>query len=422
MANPRLALLLIALVLVLLPWLLWRLRAVRAVAPLAVVQILAGVLLGPSGLGRLAPDWHAALFPPPVLGALSGLATLGVVLYVLVSGLHLDLATLRDGARRLAAPALGSMLLPLALGAGAAAWIAGAVPGALGPRGDLPGFVAAIALCLAVTALPVLAAILREMGLIAGRLGQTALALAALNDAALWLLIAVTLALSHGSGAEALRVTGLAALWVAALGWGARPLLARLAARHPEPGTMLVVALAVTFASAAAAEAIEMGYIIGAFAAGTVIPAAWRAPLLARLEPLVAAALLPFFFVFTGLRALIEPDSAAFLGLLAVVTAATVVGKVAGTALPARWTGEPWPSALALGALMQAKGLMEVVVLAVLLEAGLIGQPVFSALVAMAILCTVAATPLARLALARGAAPAPPGATRSEGAAGPVTV
>lgn len=416
MTNPKVLLLLIALALVLAPWLLWRVRAVRAVAPLAVLQILAGVLLGPSGLGRVAPDWQAALFPAPVLGALSGLATLGVVLYVLVSGLHLDPAALRGEARRLAAPALGSMLLPLALGAGAGLWIAGAVPGAMGPRGELPGFVAAVALCVAVTALPVLAAILREMGLVSGRLGQTALALAAVNDAALWLLIALLLALTHGSGAEVFRVTGLALLWAAALGWGVRPLLARLAARGPEPATMLVVTLAATFASAAAAEAIGMGYIIGAFALGAVVPAGWRAPLLARLEALTAAGLLPFFFVFTGLRALIEPDSAAFLGLLGAVTAATVLGKVAGTALPARWTGTPWPEALALGALMQAKGLMEVVVLAVLLEAGLIGLPVFSALVAMAILCTVLAAPLTRLALGGLRGP-----TRSEGASHPVT-
>ena len=181
---------------------------------------------------------------------------------------------------------------------------------------------------------------------------------------------------------------------------------------------MLVVTLAATFAAAATAEAIGMGAIIGAFALGTVVPAAWRAPLLARLEALTAVGLLPFFFVFTGLRALIEPDSAAFLGLLGVVTAATVLGKVAGTALPARWTGTPWPEALALGALMQAKGLMEVVVLAVLLEAGLIGPPVFSALVAMAILCTVLAAPLTRLALARGGLRDP---TRSEGVNRPVT-
>ncbi len=118
--------------------------------------------------------------------------------------------------------------------------------------------------------------------------------------------------------------------------------------------------------------------------------------------PVAATVLLPFFFMSTGLRALIEPDSAAFLAVFVAATAATMAGKVAGAALPARATGERWSFALAIGALMQAKGLMEVVVLAVLLDAGLIGPTVFSALVAMAIACTVAAAPLARIALARG--------------------
>ncbi|MDB5368467.1 MAG: cation:proton antiporter [Roseomonas sp.] len=398
--TPKVALLLVALLLVLGPWLVWRIGAVRRVAPLAVVQILAGVALGPTLLGRLAPEWHAALFSPWVLNALNGLSNLGVALYVFCSGLHLDTGGLRENARRLGPMAAGSMGLPLLLGLGAGFWIAAAWPGAVGPRADVVGFAISVAICVAVTALPVLAAILREMGLIAGRLGQTALALAALNDVALWMAIAALLALTRGSAAASAGVALLALGWMAGMALVVRPLLARLAARGPAEDTMLVVALAIAFASAMVAEAIDLGLIIGAFAAGAAMPAAWRAPLLAKIEPLTAAVLLPFFFVSTGLRALIEPGSAAFLGMLVLVTAATVLGKVAGTALLARAAGERWRDALALGALMQTKGLMEVVVLAVLLEAGLIAPPIFSALVAMAVVCTIATTPLARLALA----------------------
>ncbi|MBW8271236.1 cation:proton antiporter [Caldovatus aquaticus] len=402
MPSSRVLLLAVSFVLVLAPWLLWRLRAVRAVAPLAVVQILAGVALGPSLLGRVAPELHAALFPPAVLAALQGVATLGVLLYVFAAGMHLDPAALRAQGRRLAGPALGSFLVPLALGVGLGAWMAEAVPGAPGPRGGAPGFAAAIGACIACTALPVLAAILREAGWTGTRLGQTALALAALNDAALWLFLATVLALTAGSGGGALATLALALAWGGAMAWIARPLLARLAEKADADGRMLVVGVAFALASAAAAEAIEIGYIIGGFAAGAVMPRRCRAALLERLEPVAATVLLPFFFLSTGLRALIEPDSAAFLAVFAAATAATVAGKVAGAALPARAAGEGWPFALALGALMQAKGLMEVVVLAVLLDAGLIGPTVFSALVAMAIACTVAAAPLARLALARG--------------------
>jgi Kef-type K+ transport system membrane component KefB len=400
MIPARVALPLMACILVLLPWLIWRFRAVRGVAPLAVVQILAGVLLGPSALGRLAPEWHAALFPPQVLGALGGISTIGVALYVFCSGMHLDGEGLRGSARRLGATAAGSMGLPLLLGLGGGFWIAAVWPQAMGPRGDVVGFATAVAVCVAVTALPVLAAILREMGLIGDRLGQVALALAALNDVALWMAIAMLLALAQGSAAHSLQVGGMAVLWLAAMLLVAQPLLARLAARDLPAETSLVVALATAFASATVAEAIDLGLIIGAFVAGMVMPAAWRAALLARLEPVTAAALLPFFFVSTGLRALIEPDSAAFLGIFAIVTAATLLGKVAGTALPARAAGLHWRDALALGTLMQTKGLMEVVVLAVLLDAGLIGRPIYSALVAMAIVCTVITMPLTRLALA----------------------
>jgi Kef-type K+ transport system membrane component KefB len=130
-----------------------------------------------------------------------------------------------------------------------------------------------------------------------------------------------------------------------------------------------------------------------------VIPAQSRAALLAKLEQLTATVLLPFFFVAVGLKALIAPSSLEFLGMFALLSSATIIGKILGTALPARLGGEDWSSALAMGALMQTEGLMEVAVLSILLDAGVIGRSLFSALVAMAILCTVLTAPLVRWAL-----------------------
>ena len=126
----------IAFAIVLLPWLLWRIRVVRRAAPLAVVQILIGVLLGPSCLERLAPGLHAALFTRPVLAALDGIAGFGVLLYVFVTGLHLDTARRGENGGHLGAIALGSVGVPLLLGADAGWWMLHAVPGALGPLGD----------------------------------------------------------------------------------------------------------------------------------------------------------------------------------------------------------------------------------------------------------------------------------------------
>lgn len=411
--HTKVSLLAISLVIVLLPWLLWRVRLVRRVAPLAVVQILVGVALGPSGLGQVAPEWHAALFARPVLAALDGVASLGVLLYVFVTGLHLDTATLRQDGRRLGPIAAGSVVVPMLLGLGAGAWMLQAVPGAVGPLGSRAGFVIAAAICIAVTALPVLAAVLQEMGLLRARIGQTALALAALNDAALWVMLALLLALAGTEdGLAGMLCLGAAVLWFGLLLLVVRPLVARLAGAGDQ--ALLVVGVALATLSAAVSEGLGTGYLIGAFVAGAIMPDACRSALLARLETVTATVLLPFFFMSTGLKALIEPGSASFLGLLAVAVAATVAGKLLGTALPARRLGYSWAESLTLGAMMQTKGLMEVVVLAVLHDAGLIGGQIFSAMVAMAVVCTVITAPAVRLCQRLGAERQPGGATAGQ--------
>jgi Kef-type K+ transport system membrane component KefB len=394
--STKVSLLAISLVIVLLPWLLWRVRPVRRVAPLAVVQILVGVVLGPSCLGQLAPELHAAVFSRPVLAAVDGVSSLGVLLYVFITGLHLDAVLLRQDGRKLGGIAVGSISLPLLGGCGAGAWMLHAVPGALGPIGNNTVFVAAVAICIAVTALPVLAALLQEMGLLRSRIGQTALALAAVNDVALWVMLAVLLAFARSAGGEgALLALGAALLWFGLMLTLVRPLLVRLADAGDQ--AVLVTGTALAILSACVSEALGTGYLIGAFIAGAIIPVTCRPALLGRLEMVTATVLLPFFFMSTGLKALIEPGSASFLSLTAVAVAATVIGKLAGTALPAHRSGFSWPESLALGAMMQTKGLMEVVVLAVLHDAGLIGGQIFSAMVAMAVICTVLTAPSVRL-------------------------
>ncbi len=394
--SAKVSFLVVSFVIVLLPWLFWQIRPVRRAAPLAVIQILVGVLLGPSAFGRLAPGLHAALFSPGVLAGLDGVANLGVLLYVFVTGLHLDAALLRKDARRFGPIALGSVLLPLGLGLAAAAWMLGAVPGAMGPLGSRIGFMLAVAICIAVTALPVLAAVLGELGTLHTRLGQTALALAALNDAALWIMLAGLLTFTGSKGtASGVMCLAASVLWFAALLGVVRPRLRHLRAAGEQ--TILMAGVALAILSAAISEALGTGYLIGAFAAGAVMPAASRQLLLGRLEVVTATVLLPFFFMSTGLKALIDPGSASFLAPFAVSVVATLLGKLAGTALPARRLGFGWAESLSLGVMMQTKGLMEVVVLAVLQGAGLIGTPVFSVMVAMAVLCTVLTAPAVRL-------------------------
>lgn len=394
--STKVNLLAVSFVILLLPWLVWRMGPLRRVAPLSVVQILVGVLLGPSCFGQVAPALHAALFTRPVLAALDGVSSLGVLLYVFVTALHLDAAMLRRDGHILSALAFGSVLAPLLLGLGAGAWMLHAVPGALGPLDSSGAFVAAIGICIAVTALPVLAAILQEMGLLGVRIGQTALALAALNDAALWVLLAVLLAFAGaGGGFGGLLLLCTALAWFTLMLVVIRPLLARLAGAGDQ--ALLVAGCALAILSACVSEALGTGYLIGAFIAGAIMPATSRAALLSRLELVTATVLLPFFFMATGLKAVIEPGSASFLGLLAVSVGATVAGKLAGTAIPARKAGFSWAESLSLGVMMQTKGLMEVVVLTTMYDAGLIGVPVFSGMVGMAVVCTVLTAPAVRL-------------------------
>jgi Kef-type K+ transport system membrane component KefB len=392
-----------ALVVLALPVALWRIARLRNALPLAVVQILVGVALGPSVLGRLAPELVAALISPQALAPLSGIATLAVVLFAFVVGLHSDAGLLRGRGPALIWIGIGSALLPTLLGTGAGLLLAHRYPGAVGPKASPGEFAAAVGICAGVTALPVLGAILLQMGLLRQRLGQLALTCAAINDALLWIFLAGLLA--YGAGWR----SGGGTFWPVLLGgplylllvFGlVRPALARLATsrtKEADPELGLAAACATALGSAALTEALGLHHVLGAFFAGVAMPGAVRRAILMRFEAAVSVALMPFFFVLTGLRTMVDLSSGTFVAVFLLTTLAATLGKFGGTALLARAAGEGWPTALGLGALMQTKGLMEVVVLTVVLDAGLIGPATFSALVLMALVSTAATMPLARL-------------------------
>ncbi len=388
-----------------LPFALWRWAGLHALAPLAVLQIMVGLALGPSILGELAPDLHASLFPPPVVAKIGSVASIAVVLYACVTGMHLDVGALRR-MRGLHWQAAGSFLVPLALGSLLGLALLELDPAALGPAAAPWQFALAIGTLTAVTALPVLAALLKEIGLLHTSLGQQAVGLAALNDAALWILLSVLLLLS-GTGSEDAHPLYLPLFLLGML--GLRALLAWASARRPlcaasEEG-LLVLICALAFAAAFLADRVGLGYVFGGFLAGLIVPARLRPPLLARLEWPTTFLLMPFFFMATGLRTEADLLAPSLLWLMAAATAVAIFSKLLGAAVPALLAGQPWRHALALGILLQTKGLMEVLVLTILLDAGIITDVVFSALVMMAIICTATATPLVRLLQPPVAAP-----------------
>jgi Kef-type K+ transport system membrane component KefB len=299
-------------------------------------------------------------------------------------------------------------VVPTALGGLAGYWIIAHHPEELAKGINPTEFAVAIGICTGMTALPVLGAILREMDLLGRRIGHLSLAIAGINDTALWIFLGILLTAVAGSPAEgsgAIVRVACVPVYLGVMLYVVRPLLGQMVVSRMRAGEVqeraLAVVAGVTIASALTTEALGLHYIIGAFVTGAIMPENLRKPILDRLQVMTVALLMPFFFTITGLRTLIDNGSLAFLEVFIISTAVAVVGIVGGTALAARLAGESWPIALALGSLLQTKGLMELIVLTVLLDSGIISANVFSALVLMAVVSTALAMPMARLALSR---------------------
>jgi Kef-type K+ transport system membrane component KefB len=398
--SPVLLFLIQSIIVVAAPYALWRCAPLHRAVPLVVVQILVGVALGPTLLGRVAPEAWALLFPPASLVNLRGLVWLSILLFAFLTGLHFDLATLRERSCSFVATSLSSVLVPTVLGAAAGWGIAAWLPEAMGAAAERGTFAVGMGIAAGVTALPVLGSILRELNMLDNRAGVLALGCAAVNDAALWVMAAGLLAVVGGrSGGHGLVVLAGLAGYGAVL-WGViRPLMRGLLAHAIEQGQLnqreLVAVCSLLLLSAAATEALGIHAMVGAFAFGAVLPRAVAKDLVARFDSLVVFVLMPFFFISTGLATSFDPGSAGVAGVFLVMTAVSVLGKLAGTALPLRLCGKaPWSTALVVGAFMQCKGLMEIVVLTMLLDARIISPACFSAMIGMALVTTAVTKPL----------------------------
>lgn len=402
--SPILVFLGQAAILIALPYLLWRHTPVRFLAPLVVVQILVGIGLGPSLLGQAFPALASVLLQGERLAALSGLAALAVVMFAFLTGLHFDAAEITGRQGGFFATALSSILVPAALGVAGGLLLFDAAPALAGRNASRWLFAVGVGVALAVTALPVLAAILRETGLLGERIGRDALGLAAVNDLMLWIMLAAVVSATHANASAGelllLRVV-LAMGYLAVMFIVVRPLarrrLRRLIETQESGEGELVAVVALTLASAWITESLGFHYILGAFIAGVILPPACAAPLIRQIEPYIVVVLLPFFFILTGLRIDLKPGGEGFALAFWIGTAIAVVGKMLGTLVPARLAGASWRDSWRLGTLMQCKGLLDVVVLSVLLDAGILAPAAFSALVLMAVATTAATKPMLML-------------------------
>ncbi|NMO50543.1 hypothetical protein HH310_04960 [Actinoplanes sp. TBRC 11911] len=377
----------------------------RAGQPRVVGEIIAGILLGPTVLGMLWPAARDVLFPPGVIAAFQVLAQFGLVLFMLLVGMELDVRHLRGQGSRSLVISLVSVAFPFVLGV----VLAFPLYPDFGHGHSRVAFSLFLGAATAITAFPVLARILQETGLTHTRVGVIAITCAAVDDVIAWCLLAVVVAVAgNGSPAQvALHVVGALAFVLLMFGV-VRPLLARM------PRLPFWAALTVAFLGAWCTETIGIHAIFGGFLAGLVLPRRpdWQEAVRVRLIGVVEAFVLPMFFVVVGMSTRIdELGSWRTLGVLALVTAVSVAGKLGGTTLAARAMREGWPAAWSLGVLMNTRGLTEIVILTVGLQLGVIDATLFTVFVVMALVTTMMAAPalrrLSRLDAVAEAAPLP---------------
>jgi Kef-type K+ transport system membrane component KefB len=377
----------------------WVLRKLRQ--PAVIGEIAAGILLGPSVVGAFWPQFSNAVFPKESLGTLSIVSEMGLVLFMFVIGIELDAAVVRKKARQSLVISGISIALPFALGI-LLSFSLYHNYAATGAR--FLGFALFMGIAMSITAFPVLARILRERGLETSRLGLIALSCAAADDVAAWCILAAITAIIKAQGMAGFGWTiGLSIAYVALMLLLVRPLVRRLILKQaPEGGTpryLIPVMLGGMLASAWIAQVIGIHSLFGAFLFGLIIPVDWayRRAFVARVEDVAGVLLLPVFFVITGLRTQIGAlQGWADWGVCLLIIAVAVVGKLGGAALAAKATGESWKNAFALGALMNTRGLMQLIVLNIGYDLGILSPAIFSMMIIMAIVTTAMTAPVMR--------------------------
>jgi len=367
--------------------------------PPVIGEVIAGILLGPSLLGRVAPEAYAFLLPPSVAPFLQVIAQVGVILYMFLVGLELNPVHLKRSPHTALAISHASIVVPFLLGSSLALLL---YP--LLSTSDVPftAFALFLGVSMSVTAFPVLARILTDRGMQRSSLGVMALTCAAVDDVTAWCLLAFVVSVVQARGESAVDTMLLTAGFIASVFFLVRPALGRFVGwveRTPgrTPQSAMAVVFVLLLGSALATESIGIHALFGAFLLGAVIPHESRLArdLTDRLEDIVVVLLLPAFFAFSGMRTQIQLVSGAFewalCGLIIVVACA---GKFGGSALAARLSGVGWRDSAALGILMNTRGLVELIVLNIGLDLGVISPALFAMLVIMALVTTFATSPI----------------------------
>jgi Kef-type K+ transport system membrane component KefB len=373
----------------------------RIKQPPVVGEMIAGILLGPSLLGMVVPRAQAFLFPASSMGALQMLSQIGVILFMFVVGIELDIDHLRRKAHAAVLVSHASIIVPFFLGTASALLIYRSLPAGI----PFVAFALFLGVAMSITAFPVLARILEERRMTRSHLGSTSLACAAVDDVTAWCMLAVVVAIVKSDGlAGSLLTIVLSLLFIAGMLFIVKPWMGRMVRVLPEGQTgsvwFLAALFSFVFASALCTELIGIHALFGAFLAGVCMPPdlELRRFLRERLETFSSVLLLPLFFAFTGLRTQIGllNDWAGWLTCAGLIVVA-IAGKLGGSMAAARWTGMSWGDSFSLGALMNARGLVELIVLNLGYDLGILPPRIFAMMVLMALVTTFMTGPLLQL-------------------------
>jgi Kef-type K+ transport system membrane component KefB len=366
------------------PYLFWRLARVDFYAPLVVIQIITGILLGPAVLGQAMPTYYAAIFTPEVIQALNGIAWWGVMIFVMLAGIELDLQKAWEDRRESSITAGLALGTPLLLGC-AAALLLVQFDGWSGPQGKPWQFVLGVGMACAVTALPILILLMEKLDILRRPLGQRILRYASLDDIAIWGVLALILMDWERVGRQALFFVGFA---MAAYLF--RKLMRRLPAHDRWHAALIWLAVC-----AFGADWSGLHYMVGAFLAGAIIDAHWfEQEKLDQLRHHVLLIVMPVFFLSTGLKTSWSIGGAAVFAAAALLLLASVSGKLLGVHIAGKILGWPSGQARVIGWLLQTKALIMIIFTNILLDKQLISTSAFTALLLMALASTMLTVPM----------------------------
>ncbi|OYU85571.1 MAG: cation/H(+) antiporter [Flavobacterium sp. BFFFF2] len=389
--------------------------------PTVIGEIIAGIVLGPSLFGLYFPDLKTALFPVESLGNLQILSQVGLILFMFVIGMELDLKVLKNKANDAVVISHASIVIPFAMGIGLSYFIYHQ----FAPENvEFLSFSLFMGIAMSITAFPVLARIVQERGIHKTRLGTIVITCAAADDITAWCLLAAVIAIvKAGSFVSSLYIIGLAIFYVAFMLLMVKPFLKRLGDLFANRETLSKPVVAIFFltllVSAYMTEVIGIHALFGAFMAGAIMPdqTRFRSLFIEKVEDVAVIILLPLFFVFTGLRTEIglinDPYLWKVTGFIILVA---VAGKFLGSALAAKFVGQTWRDSLTIGALMNTRGLMELVVLNIGYELGVLSPKIFTMMVIMALVTTFMTGPALDLIgfIFKSKSPSAPDATKDE--------